>query len=214
MTGSGTIAADAAVGCVGTWVKTSWKTRGPAGGGRIAVRLTGNASTFSDDWSARITAKGATATGNLKSDTTNTNVLYSSAGSVYLETAPESAKKSGTIIVGNDGNQENVAWTPFPAAAEADTAEALKNVTLTLKDAGRVRFFDSILVHTLLIPVGTVLDLNGQNVISKRARIGGKLLGSGRYLATDFASTSCIVDSAETAGSLTIIGSGFTVRVR
>ena len=126
LAGSGSICADGAAGYVGTYPKTNWETQGPAGGGRVAVRLTGAGAAMPDSLFAKITAKGATSSGALKSDTTDASVRYSSAGSVYLQIAAEGEKK-GTIIIRNDGVVENTAWTSLPAAAETDEITDFKD---------------------------------------------------------------------------------------
>ena len=211
LTGSGAIKANGAAGYVGTYPKTSWKTQGPSGGGRVAVRLTGAAATFTDEWVANITAKGVSASGTLKPDTANTNVLYSSAGSVYLQTAAQ-GEKCGTIIICNDNQPANTAYTPLPADAEADDVRDFRKAELLLTGCGRVRFYDNVTIGHVSLDEGSVIDLNGQEVIASRVKLGSVKLASGTYTA-DLLTTIAegyVVDSVG-GGTLTLSGDALMI---
>ena len=203
MAGSGSICADGAAGYVGTYPKTNWETQGPAGGGRVAVRLTGAGAAMPDSLFAKITAKGATSSGALKSDTTDASVRYSSAGSVYLQIAAEGERK-GTIIIRNDGVVENTAWTSLPAAAETDEITDFKDAKLELLDCGKVRLYDTLAMSKLTMSVDTKLDLNGNTLTIKSAKLGDATLAAGTYAASDY--SDYLTDSVG-GGSLVVTGS-------
>ena len=203
LAGSGSICADGAAGYVGTYPKTSWETQGPAGGGRVAVRLTGAGAAMPDSLLAKITAKGATSSGALKSDTADASVRYSSAGSVYLQIAAEGEKK-GTIIIRNDGVAENTAYTSLPAAAETDEITDFKDAKLELLDCGKVRLYDTLAMSKLTMSVDTKLDLNGNTLTVKSAKLGDATLAAGTYAASDY--SDYLTDSVG-GGSLVVTGS-------
>lgn len=208
LSGNGSISASGAAG----QTSNSDHGYGASGGGRVAIRLTANGATFADFDLGKILAKGYSHLANLANPTNS-----SSAGSIYLQTAAQ-AEKGGVIVIKNDGVAGNLAWTPVPAVgynlAAADDLADFKNTGLSLEDAGKVRFFENMSVRELVVQSGSTLDLNGRDIIVKRARLGGKLLGSGRYVASDLAVSDYVVDTADTAGSLMVIGSGFSVRLR
>ena len=212
LTGSGAIKANGAAGYVGTYPKTGWHTQGPSGGGRVAVRLTGKTAAFDDAWLAKITAKGVTATGTPKSDTVNTNLIYSSAGSVYLQTAKDGEKK-GMIYIRNDGKSENVAYTSIPVAAEGDSAEDLRHAAFSLLDCANVRFFDSVTIGRVVAGADSRIDLNGQDVVVAGLKSPAGAVTCGTYSAAKGNLPSFVSDSVGT-GSLTVSGSGFFLVVR
>lgn len=212
LTGSGTIRADGAAGYVGTYPRTGWHMQGPSGGGRVAVRLTGKTAAFDDAWLAKITAKGVTATGTPKSDTVNTNLIYSSAGSVYLQTAKDGEKK-GMIYIRNDGKSENVAYTSIPVAAEGDSAKDLRHASFSLLDCANVRFFDSVTIGRVVAGADSRIDLNGQDVVVAGLKSPAGAVTCGTYSAAKGNLPSFVSDSVGT-GSLTVSGSGFFLVVR
>ena len=207
LTGSGTIEANGAAGYVGTYPKTSWETQGPSGGGRVAVRLTGSGSTFADFDEAHITAKGVTASGTPKSDTADANIVYSSAGSVYLQTAAEQ-DKYGTLVIRNDGKSINTAYTPLPAAAKTDAIADFKKASLSLLDCGKVRLYETLQMANLSLAENCRLDLNGNTLTINTAKLGGTKLKPGEYAA------SAYPDFLTGEGSLVVKGSGMMLLVR
>ena len=202
LTGSGSIRADGAAGYVGAYPKSGWEAQGPSGGGRVAIRLTGTGATIPDSMVAKITAKGVSPSGALKSDTADENIRYSSAGSVYLQTAAEGEKK-GTIIIRNDGVAANTAWTSLPAAAETDAAADFKNASLSLLDCGKVRLYDTVQMSKLTLAADCKIDLNGKTLTVSSAKLGENVLAAGTYAAGATALGDFVTDSA-TGGSLIV----------
>ena len=212
LAGTGTIRADGAAGYVGAYPKSGWKAQGPSGGGRVAVRLTDRNAVFSDAWLAQITAKGASATGTLKSDTEDETIRYSSAGSVYLQMAKDGEKR-GTVFIRNDGKVENVAYTPVPSVAEADVAADFKNATFSLLEAGKVRFFSDLQLGGLTVATDSKVDLNGRKVVVKRAKLGAASLSTGKHTAASVQLPEFLEDSVG-GGILEVTGGGFCLNVR
>ena len=210
LTGSGTIEANGAAGYVGTYPKSGWEAQGPSGGGRVAVRLTGADATIPDSLFANITAKGASPSGALKSDTEDENVRYSSAGSVYLQTAAES-EKCGTIVIRNDGVAGNTAWTSLPAAAETDAIDDFKKASLSLLDCGKVRIYETLQMANLTLAENCQLDLNGKTLTVNTAKLGDAKLKPGTYAADAY--PDYLLDSVG-GGSLVVKGTGLMLLVR
>lgn len=208
LTGSGKISANTTPS-FSEYAKASY---GSYGGGRVAVRLTGSGSNFDDYWLANITAKGYSKTGTLSSKITLTSEdqRYSSAGSVYLQTAAES-EKCGTIVIRNDGVAENTAWTSLPAAAETDAVADFKNASLSLLDCGKVRLYDTVQMSKLTLAAECKLDLNGNTLTVSSAKLGENVLAAGTYAASDYP------DFLTGDGSLVVTGSakrGLTILFR
>jgi hypothetical protein len=203
LAGTATITANGLTGNTGVSATEGY---GPSGGGRIAIRLTDENAAFSAQDLVRITARGVTQT------TVNSCTNTSSAGTIYLETAAQSGKR-GLIIVRNDNNAANMAYTPIPAAAEADAAEDFRSASLSVEAAARVKLFDDLRMANLEMAADTVLDLNGKTFTVKSAKVNGVKLASGTYAAGDEAVSGFVVDSA-TGGSLVVTGGGFSIIVR
>ena len=202
LAGAATISANGLSGNTGV----ATQGYGPSGGGRIAIRLTDANATFSNQDLARITACGVTQT------TVNSCTNTSSAGTIYLETAAQSGKR-GLVIVRNDNRTANMAYTPIPAAAEADSAEDFKGASLSVEAAARVKLFDSLRMIALDMATDTKLDLNSKTLTVKSARVNGVKLAPGTYAAGNAAVSGFVVDSA-TGGSLVVSGGGFSIIVR
>lgn len=185
---------------------------GSSGGGRVAVRLADSGATFSDYWLANITAKGYSKVGSVPKGMTNDDQRYSSAGSVYLQTAAES-EKCGTIVIRNDGVAENTAWTSLPAAAETDAVADFKKASLSLLDCGKVRLYETLQMANLTLAENCKLDLNGKTLTVNTARFGGTKLKPGTYVAGDAALGDFVTDSVG-GGSLVVKGTGMMLLVR
>lgn len=203
LAGTATITANGLTGNTGVSATDGY---GPSGGGRIAIRLTDENAAFSAQDLVRITARGVTQT------TVNSCTNTSSAGTIYLETAAQSGKR-GLIIVRNDNNAANMAYTPIPAAAEADLTDDFKKASLTLDAAARVKLFDSLRMIALDMATDTKLDLNGKTLTVKSAKLGSTKLAPGTYAAANAAVAGFVVDPA-TGGSLVVNGEGLTILVR
>ena len=205
LAGTATITANGLTGNTGVSATDGY---GPSGGGRIAIRLTDENAAFSAQDLVRITARGVTQT------TVNSCTNTSSAGTIYLETAAQSGKR-GLIIVRNDNNAANMAYTPIPAAAEADLTDDFKKASLTLDAAARVKLFDGLKMKSLEMTSGTTLDLNGKKLTVKSAKVSGVKLAPGTYTAGDAAVAGFVVDTADGArGALVVSGGGFSIIVR
>ena len=204
LAGSGTITANGASG------KTSVDSNsyGASGGGRIAVRLTGTESTFSDSWKDRILAKGYTYTSNLANPTNS-----ASAGSVYLQTAAQ-PEKGGTIIIRNDGVAGNLAWTPVPSAAQGDSAADFKQAALLLAACGKARLFETLQAESLSMESGTALDLAGMALTLRSMQAGGENVPAGTYAAGSTLFTDGFVTDSVGGGSVVVLGAGTVVVIR
>ena len=183
---------------------------GGAGGGRVAVRLTGADSTFSDWWTTNVFARGESfASGNGKA---------SSAGTVYLQTAAD-GEAGGCVTIRNDlalqaGATNNLATTRYPGNGDGcDAPSALKKTRLLIDGASRVELTDDLRLIGLTMASDTVLDLNGKTLAVKSAMLGNVKLAPGTYAADNAAVAGFVVDSA-TGGALVVTGGGFTLRLR
>ena len=203
LAGTATITANGLTGNTGVSATDGY---GPSGGGRIAIRLTDSEAAFSAQDLVRITARGVTQT------TVNSCTNTSSAGTIYLETAAQSGKR-GLIIVRNDNNAANMAYTPIPAAAEADSAEDFRSASLSVEAAARVKLFGDLRMVALDMASDTALDLNGKKLVVNTAKVNGVRLAPGTYTADNAAVAGFVVDSA-TGGALVVTGGGFQLIVR
>lgn len=186
---------------------------GSYGGGRVAVRLTGEGAAFDDHWFANITAKGYSKVGAVPSGLKDDNLRYSSAGSVYLQAGAEE-EKCGTIVIRNDGVTENTAWTSLPAAKETDQAEDFKRASLALLDCGKVRIYESLQMANLTLAENSKLDLNGKTLTVMRAKFGGARVRNGEHRATDDAVSAYVTDSSpDGSGRLVVIGRGLLLMI-
>lgn len=184
---------------------------GGAGGGRIAVRLTGNGAVFSDYWVTNFFARGM-------SFSVDRNGKASSAGTVYLQAAGD-AESAGTVVIRNDfalqsGATNNLATTRYPGNGDGcDTSAALKRTSLLVAGAARVELTDTMRSAMLEIESGSSIDLNGKTLTVKSAKLGGTKLSPGTYAAGDDAVAGFITDSGE-GGELVVTGGGFYLFVR
>ena len=206
LTGTGRISADTTA-TFSDYAKSGY---GSAGGGRVAVRLTDASAVFSDYWMGNITAKGYSKVGSVPKGMVDDNLRYSSAGSVYLQTAAES-EKCGTIVIRNDGVAENTAWTSLPAAAEADAIDDFKKASLSLLDCGKVRLYETLTMANLTLAENCQLDLNGNTLTVNTAKLGGAKLKPGTYAADAY--PDYLIDSVG-GGSLVVKGTGMMLLVR
>ena len=192
---------------------------GGAGGGRVAVRLTGNVSTFSDYWKTNITAYGVSFSGN-------NNGKASSAGTVYLQDASD-GEAAGMVLIRNDlaleaGAVNNKAVTLYPGkGVGCDAPEAFKKTDLVVAGAAKVQLTDALKIAGLTIDSDSLIDLNGKTLTVKSAKVNGVKLAPGTYTAEstvvigDGTLGDYLDDTAEDAGgSLVVKGGGFAVILR
>ena len=192
---------------------------GGAGGGRVAVRLTGNGSTFSDYWKTNITAYGVSFSGN-------NNGKASSAGTVYLQDASD-GEAAGMVLIRNDlaleaGAVNNKAVTLYPGkGVGCDAPEAFKKTDLAVAGAAKVQLTDALKIAGLTIDSDSLIDLNGKTLTVKSAKINGVRLAPGTYdVESDVAIGEGTLgdyldDTAEDAGGeLVVKGVSFMVIVR
>ena len=176
------------------------------------MKLTGSDAGFSDDWLAKINAKGY-----YSSKVTAT--YSSSAGTVYLQSGAQ-ADGAGAVIVRNTGDTaNNVAFTPLPSTAAGGEEDDFRKASLKTEAAARVKLFDDLRMAKLEMAVDTVLDLNGKTLVVNSAKVNGVKLASGTYAAESTVEigegtlANYLVDSA-TGGSLVVTGGGFSIIVR
>ena len=192
---------------------------GGAGGGRVAVRLTGNGSTFSDYWKTNITAYGVSFSGN-------NNGKASSAGTVYLQDASD-GEAAGMVLIRNDlaleaGAVNNKAVTLYPGkGVGCDAPEAFKKTDLVVAGAAKVQLTDALKIAGLTIDSDSLIDLNGKTLTVKFAKVNGVKLAPGTYVAGSTVEIgegklgNYLVDTAEDAGGeLVVKGGGFAVLLR
>ena len=189
-----------------------WNYAGGAGGGRVAVRLTGNGSTFSDYWKTNITAYGESFGGG--------NGKASSAGTVYLEEKSD-GEAAGTVVIRNDlaiqaAAANNNAVTLYPGNGDGcDTPDAFKKTDLAIAGAAKVQLTDAFKIAGLSIENDSLLDLTGKTLTVRSAMLGNVKLPPGTYAADNKAVADYLVDTAEGAGgSLVVTGGGFRLIVR
>ena len=121
------------------------------------------------------------------------------------------------IIVRNDNKAANLAYTPLPAAAEADPADDFRKASLALEAAARVRLFADLKMEALDAAAGTVLDLNGQTFTVRTAAVGGVNVPPSSYTAAQLADLGFdeVIDTADGAGGmLRVLGAATLLTVR
>ncbi len=209
LSGSGAITAQGGSG--------AYNYAGGAGGGRIAVRLTGSGSTFSDYWKTNITAYGV-------SYSSARNGKASSAGTVYLQEATN-AEAAGLVLIRNDlalqaGAVSNLCATLYPGrGAGCDAPDALKKTDLAIAGAAKVQLTDAFKIAGLSIENGSMLDLNGKTLTVRSAKVNGVKLAPGTYAAGSTVEIGegklgdYLVDTV-TGGALVVTGGGFQLIVR
>ncbi len=202
ISGTGSITAQGGCG--------SFNYAGGAGGGRVAVRLTGSGSTFSDYWKTNITAYGVSFSGN--------NDKASSAGTVYLQDASD-GESAGMVLIRNDlaleaGAVNNKAVTLYPGkGVGCDAPDAFKKTDLAVAGAAKVQLTDALKIAGLTIDSDSLIDLNGHTLTVKSATVNGVRLLPDTYAASHAAVAGFVVDSAK-GGSLIVSGVGLSIIVR
>ncbi len=169
--------------------------RGASGGGRISVKLTDPTAVISDGWRARVNAMGTTpkATKMTASDA-------SSAGTVFLRDAT-----GESLIVRNDNNAaNNVAFTSIPSLTSGGESDELKAARLNIEGRSIVKLADELKMSALTMSVDTKLDLNGNTLTVRSAKLGDTTLAAATYAASDY--SDYLTDSVG-GGSLVVTGS-------
>ena len=182
---------------------------GGAGGGRVAIRLTGEGAGF--DPRLHINAEGKTF--ELVSWLDDSNYRASSAGTVYLQTAAQGEGR-GVIRIANDGLAGNRATTPIVAYGEGkDNVSAFKHASLYVGGRAIAEVSaDFIRMASLEVEENSKIELMGRTLSVAEARVGGMKLPSGTYTATSL--PAYLQDSAEGAGGNLVISSGLAIMVR
>ena len=174
------------------------------GGGRIAIRLTRKGNTFSDEWLAKINAKGYYSS-KIKAE------YSSSAGSIYLQDGTQT-EGAGKIIVRNTGDTaNNIAVTELPSLKAGGENDDFRNASLLLESAARVQLHDKLRMASLEMASGTVLDLNGKTLTVKRAKASEIPVLPGTYTPAKL--SGYLVDSAS-GGALVVTGGGLHLHIR
>ena len=168
------------------------------------MRLTGKGNKFSDEWLAKINAKGYYSS-------KITAAFSSSAGSIYLQDGTQ-AEGAGKIIIRNTGDTDNnVAVTELPSLKAGGENDDFRKASLSLEAAARVQLHAKLRMAALEMASGTVFDLNGKVIFVKRAKVGGAHLMPGTYTPAKL--DGYLVDSAS-GGELVVTGGGFSISVR
>ena len=187
--------------------------KGASGGGRVAVKLTKNGAVFSDHWQSHVFAKGSSTTW---SGTNPLKTTYaSSAGSVYLQDATQ-GECCGSIIVANDDDTSNTnAYTVLPTRAYGGENDVFDKASLRVSACAQIRLTETIKMENLTLDKNCKLDLNGQTLTVKAARLNGKRLKLGTHTAGSTAVAGFVTDSSEgAAGKLVVTGHGLVLMIR
>ncbi len=188
---------------------------GGAGGGRVAVRLTGSGATFSDYWKTNITAYGMSFAESM-------NYRASSAGTVYLQEGGVD-EAAGEVLVRNDyalqsGAISNLCVTLYPGVGtNCDAVASLKKTRLMVSDAGRVQLTDSMRLASAAVDDISTIDLSGKTLTVGWLKLNGTKLPTGTYTAAQIAALGYdeIADSSEgETGTVVIGGVGMILVVR
>lgn len=184
---------------------------GASGGGRISVRLTDPAATFSEYWKSAINAKGG-----YTSLSTLLATNSSSAGTVYLQSGSE-AEAHGTVVVRNDNNVlNNLAFTPIPSRIQGGENDVFSKVSFTVEDCARIKLFETLQIASLSLEANTVIDCNGYVLTVRRMTAGGTPIARGTYVSGSSLFTSGYVrdTSAGLTGALIVIGEPSLISIR
>ncbi len=141
--------------------------------GRIAIRLTQPGAGFDAFGLTNIHAKAVGARSN--PDRMN------SAGTVYLQTASDAEGAGRILIRNNDDANNTMAYTPLPSEVLDGESDVFTAATLEIGNAGRVQLQAPLKMQSLTIETGSALNLRGQQLIVKTAKIDGVKLWPGVY---------------------------------
>ncbi len=188
---------------------------GPGSGGRIAVYLTGETSSF-ETYLGTITAKG-------HSDGRNNR--YSGAGTIYLETAQDGAA-GGILRVNNlaaryEAREFN-GWTSIPAVQALDETEDFTQTSWEVMQRGVVSLTQDVRAKSVkLVGTDARMKLNNHELIisSFSGVTGEEFIAPGTYMTNqvDFASVVDIfegVDFGGAEGAITILGQATLLMIR
>lgn len=177
------------------------------GGGRVAIRLTGDDADFSNYPLSKIAVaqKGE----------------QSSGGTIYLQTAGE-GENCGTVYI--KGNAENTAnlLTPFPSLAGGGENDDFSKAKLQITDNGKVILSADVKVGEFGMGKDGALDLNGKVLMTSKAilsQFDGTMLPKlafGTYTAAqlnEITGTSIFSDSVG-GGSLVVKGVGMVLLIK
>ena len=203
LSGSGTIMAEAG---------SKQAQRGS--GGRVAVKLTGAGVDFSN-FAGKFSASGRARSPGSYAD--------SSAGTVYLQTAVDGEKGGTVYIAMSEGNRyaNNTNTTEMVSLGYGgDSIPDYKKVKYVISDYGRGAVNTNFAASTVTIAdANSSLDLEGNKLTVKSAKINGVKLATGTYSAGSTLAIGertlgdYLVDSVG-GGSLVVSGGGMTIRLR
>lgn len=181
---------------------------GAGGGGRIAIRLTDDDAVFTEEFLARINAKGVYSS-KLGAE------YSSSAGTIYLQDGSQ-AEGRGTVIIRNTNDAgNNIAFTPIPSLKGGGEKDDFRNASLSVEATAHVKLAADLKMQNISMDEGTTFDLNGNNFVVTEANINGAKLRAGVYVPTDEAVAGYLLDTAEEpTGTLKVIGSALIIIVR
>lgn len=183
--------------------ESRWTYYNIGGAGRIAVRLTDGV--FSDYWKSHITAKGRS-----WYDSSKSAEHGASAGTVYLQEKGV-AEKAGEIIVRNDNvDDEHKPYTYLPVTSTktpTDEIDDFKHARMTLLDKALVKLSTNteFKMRELEVDSGSTLDICGNTLTVRSAKLGDTTLAAGTYAAGATALGDFVTDSVG-GGSLVVTG--------
>lgn len=181
--------------------ESRWTYYNIGGAGRIAVRLTDGV--FSDYWKSHITAKGRS-----WYDSSKSVEHGASAGTVYLQEKGV-AEKAGEIVVRNDNvDDEHKPYTYLPVTSTrtpTDEIDDFKHARMTLLDKALVKLSTNteFKMRELEVDSGSTLDICGNTLTVRSAKLGDTNLAAGTYAAGATALGDFVTDSVG-GGSLVV----------
>ena len=175
------------------------------GGGRIAIRLTGQdvgtdgffAPNADYGGYARISAAGAGVYSSM-APLTVARERTSSAGTVYVQGRSD-AEGAGRIVIANNNTystSNTTAYTSIPAAALGDAPAAFARAAMEVCARSKVRLTADLAMRKLTLANSSELDLAGRRLEVNRATVDGVRLAHGAHAAGEPELGVCVSDSA------------------
>lgn len=208
LSGSGKIDASGAAG--------RYVYAGGGGGGRVAIRLTGADAAFTG-------APLIRAQGQYGYAFSAKSVKFSSAGTVYLQTAAD-GERNGEVIVSNfdhpfadftDFIASGRRWPTTPIVAYGPGADAVadfKNANLVVTNNAIAEVSVAALkMRNLAVAANSKLDLFGNTLTVQSAKLGDTKLAAGTYTESDY--SDYLTDSVG-GGSLVVKPAGLQLLLR
>ena len=176
------------------------------GGGRVAIRLTGDDADFANYPLSKIVVAQSGA--------------QSSGGTIYLQTAGEGENCGTVYIKGNTGNTANI-LTPFPSLAGGGEQDDFSNAKLRITDNGKAILSANVNVGEFGMGKDGAFEFNGKVLKVRKAILTQsdgtplKKLAIGTYTAAqlnEITGTALFTDSVG-GGVLVVNGPGLLLMI-